>query len=265
MMSSNDKQQHFLEPFISPKDIKIEHGVFSFDLVLMIVFAVAVVPALSYSIHDKVKNPVKSNLGLSDYYILSIILVYLVIGLYQQYFWTKSNKFRETSIMPKTTIDKILNNCFSMNTYWICIYNLIYYLIFGLILISVRDYKHFAIIILGGALLLTGLNLIWYFFPNTVEERIQTNGIYLFEKTQKIDSNHNNACPSAHVVFSVYAFYLLKNVIGFLPAILFPILISLSCIVTSQHVSTDAVFGIIYTVLIYKFGLHKIDPKSFPL
>jgi hypothetical protein len=256
---------HFLEAFISPKSIKPEHGVFSIDLVLMLVVVVAIIPVLFYNIRNNVLHPVNSSLQLSDYYILSILLVYLVIGLYQQYFWTKSNKMRESSIMPKTFIDKIINKCFTMNTYWICIYNLIYYLIFGFIIISIKDYKHFAVIALGGALLLSGLSLIWYFYPNTVEERIQTNNIYLFEKTQKIDTNHNNACPSAHVVFSIYAYYLLKNVIGFLPALLFPIAISLSCIVTSQHVSTDVFFAIIYTILIYKYILHKINPSAFPV
>lgn len=259
------ERKHFLEPFISPKKIKPQHSVFSIDLVIILIITVAIIPPIFYSIRNKVKYPVKSTLKMTDYYILSIILVYLVIGVYQQYFWTKSNKLREATIMPKTIIDNIINKYFSMNSFWIYVYNFIYYLIFGFIIISIRDYKHFAIIALGAILLLTGLSIIWYFYPNIVEERIDTNNIYLFEKTQKIDTNHNNACPSAHVVFSVYAFYLLKNVIGFFPALLFPIFISISCIITSQHVSTDVFFAIIYTILIYNFLLHKIDSKSFPL
>ena len=38
-------------------------------------------------------DKIKSQLKLSDYYIICIILTYLVIGGYQQYFWTKNNKY----------------------------------------------------------------------------------------------------------------------------------------------------------------------------
>ena len=262
---SNETSNHFLEPFISPKKINPTHSVFSIDLVFMLIITVIIIPYIFYNIRNKVPHPVKTTLKLSDYYILTIILVYLVIGVYQQYFWTKSNKLREETIMPKTIIDKIINNIFTMNSFWIYIYNLIYYLIFGFIIISIKDYKHFAIIAVGAIILLTGLSIIWYIFPNIVDERIDTKDIYLFEKTQQIDTNHNNGCPSAHVVFAVFAFYLLKNVIGFFPALLFPIFISLSCIVTSQHVSTDVFFGIIYTIIMYNFVLHKLSPKVFQL
>ena len=40
---------------------------------------------------------------------------------------------------------------------------------------------------------------------------------YFLSKTQKIDNN-NNACPSAHVVFAMYSYYLLRGVIGELSA-----------------------------------------------
>ena len=84
---------------------------------------------------------------------------------------------------------------------------------------------------------------------------------YFLQKTQIIDEEGNNACPSAHVVFAMYSFYLLKNVIGYIPALLIPILILISCISTTQHVSIDIIFGIIYSILFYNFILKKILKK----
>jgi len=251
-----------LEPFTNPNDIKIHHGNFSIDLVLMLVVVVIIIPYIFFNIRLHVPYPVKSSLKLQDYYILTILLVYLVIGVYQQYFWTKKNKLRKEKIIPKTKIDKIFYSIFGENDTWVYIYNFIYYFIFGLIVISIRDYKHFAFIILGGIIMMTGLSIIWYLFPNEIEQRMKTDK-YFLQKTQTIDAYGNNCCPSAHVAFAMYSFYLLKNVIGYTPAILIPILISISCMTTTQHVFTDIVFGAIYSILVYNFILKKIFPTTF--
>ena len=87
-----------LEPFTNPNDIKIHHGTFSIDLVMMLVAGVVIIPYVFYNIRLYVPYPVKSNLKLQDYYILIILLVYLIIGVYQQYFWTKKNKLRKEKI-----------------------------------------------------------------------------------------------------------------------------------------------------------------------
>jgi hypothetical protein len=253
---------NILEPFTNPNDIKIHHGTFSIDLVMMLVAGVVIIPYVFYNIRLYVPYPVKSNLKLQDYYILIILLVYLIIGVYQQYFWTKKNKLRKEKIMPKTKIDKIFYSIFGENDNWVYIYNFIYYFTFGLIVISIRDYKHFATILIGGILMMTGLSIIWYLFPNEVEQRMKTNK-YFLQKTQDIDAYGNNCCPSAHVAFAMYSFYLLKNVIGYIPAILIPILISISCMATTQHVFTDIILGIIYSILFYNFILKNIFPTSF--
>ena len=251
-----------LEPFTNPNDIKLHHSTFSIDLVMMLVIGIIIIPYIFYNIRSYVPHPVKSNLKLQDYYIIIILLVYLVIGIYQQYFWTKKNKFRKEKIIPKTRLDKYIYNIFGENDNWVYIYNFIYYFIFGLVIISIRDYKHFAILILGGIALMTGLSIIWYLFPNDIESRMKTNK-YFLKKTQAIDETGNNCCPSAHVVFAMYSFYLLKNVIGYMAAVMIPILISISCMATTQHVSTDIILGVIYSILFYNLILKNIFPSVF--
>ena len=242
--------------------IKPQHGVFTIDLVALLIAVVTIIPYCFYQVRNLVPHPVKSDLKLSDYYIITVLLVYLVIGVYQQYFWTKRNKITKEFIVPKTMLDHLLNRCFAVNDNWTYIYNFIYYFVFGFIIISVRDYKHFAVLVLGAIAMMTGLSIIWYFIPNIVDARINPKN-YFLQKTQAIDSNHNNACPSAHVVFAMYSFYLLRNVIGYYPAALIPILISISCITTTQHVTTDIIFGLLYTMLFYNFILVKIAPEYF--
>ena len=242
--------------------LNVQHGNFSVDLVALLIFCVVVIPYLFYKIRDKLPRPVTTKLTLSDYYILSILLVYLVIGVYQQYFWTKDNKLMKETIIPRTSLDTFFHEVIAVDDNWTYIYNFIYYLVFGFIIVSIRDYKHFGILVLGGIALMTGLTIIWYFFPNVIETRMNPKN-YFLKKTQAIDDNRNNACPSAHVVFAMYSFYLLRNVIGPIPASIFPILISISCLTTTQHVAIDIISGLVYCVLFYNFILKRWNPEVF--
>lgn len=236
----------------------MKHGVFSIDLVLIMITVLSIFPYIFFKVRNKVPYPVKSTLKLEDYYILSILLTYIVMGGYQQYFWTKDNMLTDAITVPLTYLDTLIEK----NDWWVYIYNFIYYIIFGFVLVSIKDYKHFVLLTSGAFLLMSGLTLIWYCIPNITPERMKTNK-YILSKTQKIDNNKNNACPSAHVVFSVYSYYLLRHVIGEFYAIMIPIIISLSCLKTSQHVFLDVLLGIIYTYLVYNFVLKKVNPKIF--
>ena len=116
-----------LEPFLQPKSINPQHGVFSIDLVLIMIVSIITIPYIFYNIRNLVPHPVESTLKLKDYYILLILLVYIVIGVYQQYFWTKTNKLREKSIIHTTKLDDFVNSIFGINDNWTYIYNFIYY------------------------------------------------------------------------------------------------------------------------------------------
>ena len=231
---------------------------FSIDLVIMLIIFLIILIYIFFILRNKVPYPVKSSLKLSDYYILSIILTYLVIGGYQQYFWTKKNKISDPVTIPSCFID----NYITKNDEWVYIYNFVYYFIFGLVIITLKTYKEALIIVLGGLILLSGLSIIWYLYPNIVPERIEAKN-YFMKKTQTIDENTNNACPSAHVVLAMYSYYIIRKLFGNIITLIIPILISYSCLKTSQHLTIDIVFGIIYCIIVYNIILKKIFPAVF--
>ena len=70
---------------------------FSIDLVIMLIIFLIILPYIFFILRNKVPYPVKSSLKLSDYYILSIILTYLVIGGYQRIFGRKKIRYRTHS------------------------------------------------------------------------------------------------------------------------------------------------------------------------
>ena len=64
----------------------MKHGNFSIDLVFILIVVLSIFPYVFFKVKDKVPYPVKSSLKLQDFYILSILLTYLVIGGYTNYF-----------------------------------------------------------------------------------------------------------------------------------------------------------------------------------
>ena len=86
-------------------------------------------------------------------------------------------------------------------------------------------------------ILLSGLTIIWYIFPNIVPKRMETNN-YFFSKTKQIDKNLNNACLEVCCICSLFLLFI-RNTIGDKLSLLIPILISHSCLKTSQHLFTD--------------------------
>jgi len=236
----------------------MKHGVFSIDLVFLLIIFLSILPYVFFKLRNKVPYPVSSSLKLQDFYILSTLLTYLIIGGYQQYFWTKDNMMRDPFTVPATYLDFIIKK----NDSWVYIYNFIYYIMFGLLLVGVKNYKHFALIVIGGFILMSGLTVIWYTIPNVTHKRMETDN-YFLSKTQKIDNNNNNACPSAHVVFAMYFYYLLRKLLGEFFALLIPIIVSISCLKTTQHMALDIVFAIFYSIIMYNFVLKKINSKVF--
>ena len=91
----------------------------------------------------------------------------------------KDNMVRNPFIVPKIFLDDILKK----NDLWVYIYNFLYYFIFGFILVTIPNYKHFAVIIIGALILMTGLSIIWYIIPNKTPKN-ENRQIFFIKNTK---------------------------------------------------------------------------------
>ena len=153
--------------------------------------------------------------------------------------------------IPEIFIDKFIPK----KTWFIYIYNFLYYIGFGILLIYIKSYKEFINICFYAILLLLSLVSFFMIFPSKLHNNtrdINESNIFL-KLTQHLD-NTTNAFPSAHVAISVFIAIILNKYIGII-AYLFPILIFISCLFTKQHLFIDCIggfiWGFIYTYLIY--------------
>lgn len=197
-------------------------------------------------------NP-NSKMNLSDYYVMCLLIVFLVTGGYQLYFWSQHAYLGKVCEIQETWLDAVIPKLNGS----VYVYNFLYYIGFGLVIVSIMSYKHFAhVLIVGLGLLLIHVIMFITFptkLPNHSRSREEDNAF--LRLTQSYDSL-NNAFPSAHVSISILIYFLIRGVVGEW-GMIFPILITLSCLLTKQHYVIDclggALLGVAYCLLIQQF------------
>ena len=191
---------------------------------------------------------------LIDFYALSAVILFLIVGGYQLYFYPQKYHKDNKNIqeIPETIIDRFIPKI----EWSVYIYNFLYYIGFGILLVFIKSYKEFVYICFQGLLLLASLFLFFMLFPNKLNANTrseQEENIFL-NLTQSSD-DLTNAFPSAHVAIAVYIAFLLKKYIGNI-SFVFPVLIFLSCLFTKQHYFIDCigggVWGTVFSFFIFK-------------
>ena len=211
--------------------------------ILFIIITYLIMPPIYYLLRQ-------NKFTLKDYYILSFMIVFLTIGGYQLYFYPQNYHKDTNNIIqiPEIIIDKYIPKI----SWTVYIYNFIYYIGFGAILIFIKSYKEFVHICFKGLLLLSSLVLFFMVFPSTLPGHTrsarETNP--MMKLAQSYDKL-TNAFPSAHVAISVFiAFHLSKHIGRY--AYIFPFFIFLTCLTTKQHYCIDctggAIWGYIYSL-----------------
>lgn len=199
-------------------------------------------------------NP-KTPLQLRDYYIMCLLLIFLVTGGYQLYFWSQKAYIGQVSEIQETWLDTIIPK-------WIpavYVYNFLYYIGFGLVVVSFTSYAQFVHAIVAGIGLLLTHVILFVLFPTKLPDtsRSQDTPNKYLQLTQKYDSLHN-AFPSAHVSISILVYFLVRGVFGEW-ALLFPILITLSCLLTKQHYVIDCLGGALLGIS-YCYAFQQLYP-----
>ena len=195
-----------------------------------------------------------------DHVVNLSLAVVLIVGSYQFYFWCQ----RQTRARARCFSFK-LDNAIVPRPRWIWIYSGFYYPAIGVVVLSVKDLRHFNYMAFSYLALLGFHILVFLIFPVEVPPDWRhgasivapSHSQKFLSFVQKYDAR-SNCFPSLHVsVATLTALHTARNIptIGpTLPA-LFVVLISLSCILTKQHYMMDVPGGLILGWLSFYFFL----------
>ena len=178
----------------------------------------------------------------SDYVTQVTLSVFLIVGVYQFYFWCQRNPLTEPRELRMPLDDMI-----PYRPNWVWIYSFLYYpviLYTNLVIQSPREFTHLAM----SYLLLLGLQMaVFVSFPVVTPEEWRlrhaptTRAERFLSFVQGMDAR-SNSFPSMHTsVATLTALHLLPSLGTWAWA--FPVLIGLSCLFTKQHYLIDLPAG----------------------
>ncbi len=180
-----------------------------------------------------------------DYLVYILMCVFLIVGVYQFYFWTQDHAKRKPRSL-ETSWDKK----FTLKPKWTWIYSGLYYPVIILIIFSVDGMREFNYTTMSFFVLLFMQMAFFYFYPvatpNSWRENIQGDrySTALLKLVHRFDKQ-TNCFPSMHVsVATLTALHLMSNnpAMGLWP-LSFPVLIALSALYTKQHYVMDLLPG----------------------
>jgi len=193
---------------------------------------------------------------MMDYVVYVMMTVFLIIGVYQFYFWTQDHGFRESR-----TLESPWDRYITLKPAWIWIYSGLYYPMIVLIIVTVSDMRHYNYTAMSFFILLFMQMFFFLVFPvKTPDAWREISGNTLSVKfirlVQRYDQT-SNCFPSMHVsVATLTALHMMNNAPawGYWP-VLFPLLIALSALYTKQHYLADLLPGALLGWLAFQIYL----------
>ena len=187
----------------------------------------------------------------SDRIIQLVISVFLIVGVYQFYFWCQRNH-----ATPPREFRLPIDDCIPYRPRWVWIYSFLYYPVIVAINWTVTSPRHFLYVAISYMLLL-GFQMVFFLLlpvATPVEWRTGVTGRGRSEQflafVQSFDAR-SNSFPSMHTsVATLTALHLYPNVGPMVFA--FPVLIGLSCLFTKQHYVVDLPAGALLGWLVFK-------------
>jgi len=179
---------------------------------------------------------------ITDYAVNLVLSVFLIVGVYQFYFWCQRNH-----LTAPRELRLRLDDWIPYWPSWVWIYSCIYYpliLYLNFVMESPRHFTHVAV----SYMLLLGLQMAFFvLFPVTTPEhwrsfnRQRTRSERFLALVQRFDAR-SNSFPSMHVSVAMLTSLHLLPYLGAL-SFAFPLLIALSCLFTKQHYVLDLPAG----------------------
>jgi membrane-associated phospholipid phosphatase len=190
-----------------------------------------------------------------DYLVYFLITIILIIGIYQFYFWTQKNSFREAREFKATRIDAF----FQMRPGWVYVYSGLYYPVIVLLIYVVQDMRQFNYMAISFFMLMLMQMAFFILVPVVTPHhwrelpKTKSVSVRFLKLVQSIDAR-SNCFPSMHVsVATLTSLHLIYNAPFLAPwAWIFPLLIALSALYTKQHYFYDLAPGAVLGWVAFK-------------
>lgn len=190
-------------------------------------------------------------MNATDRILQLIISVFLIVGVYQFYFWCQRNQ-----LAPPRQFRMPLDDLIPYRPRWVWIYSFLYYPVIVAINWSVNSSRHFLYVATSYVLLLGCQMVFFTLLPVATPVEWRTCNLRrgrserFLAFVQSIDAR-SNSFPSMHVSVATLTAFHLSAILG--PWIfLFPVLIGLSCVYTKQHYLLDLPAGAALGALVFQ-------------
>jgi membrane-associated phospholipid phosphatase len=189
---------------------------------------------------------------VADRIIQLVISVFLIVGVYQFYFWCQRNP-----LAPARELRLPVDDLIPYRPRWVWIYSFLYYPVIVAINWTVTSTRHFLYVALSYVVLLGFQMAFFTFVPVATPAawRVCKAGRGRSERflafVQSLDGR-TNSFPSMHASVATLTALHLWPMLG--PCgLLFPALIGLSCLYTKQHYVIDVPAGALLGGLVFLF------------
>jgi membrane-associated phospholipid phosphatase len=184
-----------------------------------------------------------------------IVSIFLIVGVYQFYFWCQRNPLAPARELPSRVDDLI-----PYRPRWVWIYSFLYYPVIVAVNWSVHSPREYLYVAISYMVLLVFQMAFFTFLPVATPAawRSCNLGRGRSEKflafVQKFDAR-SNSFPSMHTSVATLTALHLYPSFG-LWVVLFPILIGLSCLFTKQHYVIDIPAGAFLGAFVFALFKH---------
>src|SRR5882724_11440243 len=191
----------------------------------------------------------------TDLIIQLCLSVILIIGIYQFYFWCQRNPL----VAPRQLRLRI-DDAIPYLPSWVWIYSCLYYPVIVYINFVTESPRHFLYLAMSYLVLLALQMAFFVVFPVATPAQWREGVVgpgrseRLLAFVQRFDAR-SNSFPSMHTSVAMLTALHLYPCIG-ASALLFPVLIGLSCVFTKQHYVVDVPAGAALGWLV--FGLFRL-------